>query len=67
MDRNPQAKMMAYIMAPVFTFFLLNFAAGLNVYYTISNLASLPQQWMISNERAKFAATTPPPPSAKKS
>jgi YidC/Oxa1 family membrane protein insertase len=61
---NPQAKMMAYLMPPLFTIFLLNFASGLNLYYTVQNLASLPQQWLISNERAKLSATLPP---AKKS
>ncbi|MHB1313712.1 MAG: membrane protein insertase YidC, partial [Gemmatimonadaceae bacterium] len=31
---NPQAKMMAYIMPAMMTFFLINFASGLNLYYT---------------------------------
>jgi len=57
---NPQAKMMAYLMPPLFTIFLLNFASGLNLYYTVQNLASLPQQWLISNERAKVATSLPP-------
>jgi YidC/Oxa1 family membrane protein insertase len=61
---NPQAKMMAYLMPPLFTIFLLNFASGLNLYYTVQNLASLPQQWLISNERAKLSSTPTP---AKKS
>jgi YidC/Oxa1 family membrane protein insertase len=63
---NPQAKMMAYLMPPLFTIFLLNFASGLNLYYTVQNLASLPQQWLISNERAKFASTTTTTVPAKK-
>ncbi len=50
---NPQAKMMAYIMPAMMTFFLINFASGLNLYYTIQNIAALPQQWLIANERAK--------------
>jgi YidC/Oxa1 family membrane protein insertase len=50
---NPQTKMMMYIMPGVFTFMFLNFASGLNLYYAVSNLASLPQQWMISQERKK--------------
>jgi YidC/Oxa1 family membrane protein insertase len=53
---NPQAKMMAYIMPAMMTFFLINFASGLNLYYTIQNLAALPQQWLIANERAKGAS-----------
>jgi len=50
---NPQAKMMAYLMPAMMTFFLINFASGLNLYYTVQNLAALPQQWMIANERAR--------------
>lgn len=50
---NPQAKMMTYIMPPMFTFLFLRFSAGLNLYYAVSNIASIPQQWMISNERIK--------------
>jgi len=55
---NPQAKMMAYIMPAMMTFFLINFASGLNLYYTIQNIAALPQQWLIANERAKGAKPT---------
>ncbi len=55
---NPQAKMMAYIMPAMMTFFLINFASGLNLYYTIQNIAALPQQWLIANERAKGTKST---------
>jgi YidC/Oxa1 family membrane protein insertase len=51
---NPQAKMMAYVMPAMMTVFLLTFASGLNLYYTVQNLAALPQQWLIANERAKI-------------
>lgn len=50
---NPQAKMMMYMLPGMFTIFLLGTAAGLSIYYLTSNLASLPQQWLIANERAK--------------
>jgi YidC/Oxa1 family membrane protein insertase len=50
---NPQAKMMSYIFPVMMTFLFLNFASGLNLYYTIQNLAALPQQWLLSNERGK--------------
>lgn len=53
---NPQTKMMAYLMPIMMTVLLVNFASGLNLYYTVQNLAALPQQWLISNERAKNAA-----------
>ena len=54
---NPQAKMMAYLMPAMMTFFLINFASGLNLYYTVQNLAALPQQWLIANERLKKTKT----------
>ena len=53
---NPQTKMMLYIFPAMMTFLLLNFASGLNLYYAVQNLAALPQQWFISNERAKASA-----------
>ena len=50
---NPQTKMMAYVMPIMMTVFLINFASGLNLYYAVQNLAALPQQWLLANERAK--------------
>jgi YidC/Oxa1 family membrane protein insertase len=55
---NPQTKMMSYMMPVVMLVALLNFASGLNLYYAVQNLAALPQQWLIANERAK-AKTVP--------
>jgi YidC/Oxa1 family membrane protein insertase len=52
---NPQAKVMAYFFPVMMTVFFLNFASGLNLYYAVQNLAALPQQWLIANERAKAA------------
>jgi len=53
---NPQMKMMLYVMPIMMTVLFLNFASGLNLYYAVSNLASIPQQWMISQERMKQVA-----------
>jgi len=50
---NPQAKMMAYVLPVMMTVFFLNLASGLNLYYAVQNLTAIPQQWLISNERAK--------------
>ena len=50
---NDQQKMMMYLMPGMMLFFFLNMASGLNLYYFIQNLASLPQQWLIARERAK--------------
>ena len=56
---NPQTKMMMYLFPFMMTFLLANLAAGLNLYYAVQNLAALPQQWLIANERAKAAAVKP--------
>jgi len=50
---NPQAKMMLYVFPVMMTFLFANFASGLNLYYAIQNVAALPQQWLIANERGK--------------
>lgn len=57
---NPQTKMLMWMMPLMITFFGLNFAAGLNLYWFVQNVAALPQQWMIANERAKAAAPATP-------
>jgi len=31
------------------------FAAGLNLYYAVQNVAALPQQWLLARERAGIA------------
>ena len=48
---NPQAKIMAYMFPAMMFAFFFNQAAGLNLYYMVQNIAALPQQWLISNER----------------
>jgi YidC/Oxa1 family membrane protein insertase len=56
---NPQAKMMAYVMPVVMTAIFFRFPSGLNLYYTVQNIVTLPQQWLLSKERAKTTATAP--------
>jgi membrane protein insertase Oxa1/YidC/SpoIIIJ len=34
----------------------LFFPSGLNLYYTVSNIASIPQQWLLGRERMKRTA-----------
>ena len=46
-------KMMLYIMPVMMTFLFLNFASGLNLYYAVSNIASIPQQWLLARERLR--------------
>jgi YidC/Oxa1 family membrane protein insertase len=50
---NPQAKMMLYVMPGVLTLLFLKFSAGLNLYYAVSNIASVPQQWLIAKDRMR--------------
>ena len=52
---NPQTKMMLYMMPAVFTIMFLQFSSGLNLYYATSNLASIPQQWLVAQERLRRA------------
>jgi YidC/Oxa1 family membrane protein insertase len=56
MPPNPQARMMLYIMPVMMTFLFLNFASGLNLYYAVSNIASIPQQWILARERQRRTA-----------
>jgi len=59
MPSNPQAKMMSYMMPVMFTVMFANFASGLNLYYAVQNIASLPQQWLVARERAKAGPKAP--------
>jgi YidC/Oxa1 family membrane protein insertase len=56
---NPQAKMMLYFMPVMLTVLFFKFAAGLNLYYAVSNISSIPQQWMISEKRLKRIGRKP--------
>jgi YidC/Oxa1 family membrane protein insertase len=48
---TPQTKMMVYFMPVMFTVLFMRFSSGLNLYYAVSNIASIPQQWLIAKER----------------
>jgi YidC/Oxa1 family membrane protein insertase len=61
MEPNPQMKVMLYMMPAMMTFLFLNFASGLNLYYTVMNVASLPQQWMLAKERMRRNSPAPGP------
>jgi YidC/Oxa1 family membrane protein insertase len=60
-DANPQMKFMMYFMPIFMTVLFLNFPSGLNLYYASMNLASVPQQIQIMNERKKWQASRQPP------
>ena len=53
MPPNPQSKMMLYFLPVMMTVLFLNFASGLNLYYFIQNVVSVPQQWWLAKERMK--------------
>lgn len=57
---NPQAKIMGYMMPAMFTMMFLNFASGLNMYYAVQNLVAIPQQWLLTRERARATGATAP-------
>jgi len=52
---NEQQKMMMYLMPAMMLFIFFSMASGLNLYYLVQNLASLPQQWLIAQERGRGA------------
>jgi YidC/Oxa1 family membrane protein insertase len=66
---NPQMKMMVYVLPVVFTVMFAGFPSGLNLYYTTSNIASLPQQLYLSKERqaarSRMASARPEPDDGK--
>ena len=57
---NSQTKMMTWMMPIVMLVFFGRFASGLNLYYTVQNLASIPQQWMVVKERMAGARLAAP-------
>ncbi|NNG16556.1 MAG: membrane protein insertase YidC [Gemmatimonadales bacterium] len=59
---NPQMKMMLYIMPLMMTVLFARFPSGLNLYYTVSNMVSVPQQWYLAKERLRAKAGKAPAP-----
>ncbi|MDT8368100.1 MAG: membrane protein insertase YidC [Longimicrobiales bacterium] len=58
-DNNPQMKMMMWFMPIFLGVIFLNFPSGLNLYYASMNVATLPQQILIANERKKVKPLKP--------
>lgn len=56
--QNPQMKMMMWIMPGVMVVIFFNLAAGLNLYYAASNVASIPRQFQIMRERRQAGERT---------
>lgn len=53
MEQNEQTRMMMYMMPLVMGFVFFVMPSGLNLYYASTNVASLPQQILIANERRR--------------
>jgi YidC/Oxa1 family membrane protein insertase len=58
---NPQMKFMLWFMPIFMVFIFFQFASGLNLYYAVSNVATIPQQWWIAKERKKVKVQQPEP------
>ena len=58
---NPQMKMMMYVMPIMMTVMFLwwGLPSGLLLYYSATNVATIPQQMLITNERKKLQAAHP--------
>ena len=59
MPPNPQTTMMLYVMPVMMTFLFLNFSSGVNLYYAVQNLTSLPQQWLVAQQRLRRVGKPP--------
>ncbi len=58
-QQNPQMKMMMYVMPVMMVFIFFQLASGLNLYYSVANIATLPQQIYIAKERKRAQAKGP--------
>ena len=45
----------AYVLPATFAIMFAKMASGLHVYYTVQNLAAIPQQWLLARERVNAA------------
>lgn len=57
---NPTMKTMMWIMPVMMVFIFFRLASGLNLYYSVVNVATIPQQIWIARERKKMQAAGPP-------
>lgn len=64
-QQNPQMKMLLWIMPIMMVFIFFKLASGLNLYYATANIATIPQQIWINNERKKMKAKLPAAPASK--
>jgi YidC/Oxa1 family membrane protein insertase len=62
--KTPQTAMFLYVLPAMMTFFFFRFPSGLNLYYTVQNLVSIPQQYMLARRRLAQQQKTAPRPAA---
>jgi YidC/Oxa1 family membrane protein insertase len=60
-----QMKMMMWVLPPFMLLIFINLASGLNLYYVVSNIATIPQQMWITKQRKKLRAQTFAQPTTK--
>ncbi len=69
--KDPKQKAMVYLMPTIFTFMFLKFASGLVLYWTMFNILSSVQQWLIERRNqsstAEALAGSPPRKTLKRS
>jgi YidC/Oxa1 family membrane protein insertase len=63
---TPQSRLMLYFLPALMTFFFLRFASGLNLYYTVQNIVSIPQQYLLARRRQKQQGQPPVRPPDKR-
>ena len=67
LPQTPQTKMMLYFLPALMTFLFLRFASGLNLYYTVQNIVSIPQQYLLAKRRRAQQGQARPPDKTDKS
>jgi YidC/Oxa1 family membrane protein insertase len=65
MPPNPQTQMMLWMMPVMMTVIFFRFPSGVNLYYAVTNVATIPQQLWLSKERQKVQPRPAPPPKTK--
>jgi YidC/Oxa1 family membrane protein insertase len=61
-----QGKMMTYLFPLIFFFIFWNMPSGLVLYWTVQNILTIGQQYLIDYNLKKKQQAIPPPPAAKK-
>ena len=58
-DEPVKQSILKQMWTPFMLLIFLNLASGLNLYYVVSNIATIPQQMWITNQRKKLRAQVP--------